>query len=123
VGEQVEVDDRLREWDYGAYEGVTTREIRATVPGWTVWSGPCPDGETAAQVGARADAVLARLEPVAGTVAVFSHGHFLRVLMARWLGLAPTDGRLFALATGMLSVLGYEREQRVLARLNGQRIA
>ena len=119
VGARAEVDDRLREWDYGAYEGVTTPEVRETVPGWTVWTGPCPDGETAAHVGARADAVLARLEPVEGAVAVFSHGHFLRVLTARWLGLPPTDGRLFALHTGTLSVLGYEREQSVLQRLNG----
>jgi probable phosphoglycerate mutase len=119
VGERAEVDDRLQEWDYGAYEGVTTPEIRETVPGWTVWSGPCPDGETVKQVGARADVVLARLEPVDGTVAVFSHGHFLRVLIARWLGLAPTDGRLFALRTGTLSVLGFERERRVLNGLNG----
>ncbi|MEX0663608.1 MAG: histidine phosphatase family protein [Acidimicrobiia bacterium] len=119
VGERAEVDDLLREWDYGAYEGVTTREIRETVLGWTVWTGSCPDGETAAEVGARADAVLERTATIDGRVAVFSHGHFLRVLMARWLELPSTDGRLFALRTGTLSILGYEREQRVLAQLNG----
>jgi probable phosphoglycerate mutase len=119
LGERAEVDEHLREWEYGAYEGVTTAEIRETVPGWTVWTGPCPDGETAAQVGARADAVLARTAAVDGTVAVFSHGHLLRVVIARWLGLPPTEGRLFALGTGTLSILGHEREQPVLAQLNG----
>jgi probable phosphoglycerate mutase len=119
VGERAEVVDALREWDYGEYEGVTTAEVRRTIPGWTVWTGPCPGGETADDVGARADTVLARAASVDGSVAVFSHGHFLRVLIARWLGLAPADGRLFALATGTLSALGHEREQPVLKRLNG----
>jgi len=119
LGEQAEVDDLLREWDYGEYEGVTTAEIRTTIPGWTVWSGPCPKGETAEEVGARADRVLARAAAVDGSVAVFSHGHFSRVLMARWLDLPAAGGRLFALRTGTLNVLGYEREQRVLQMLNG----
>jgi probable phosphoglycerate mutase len=119
VGDRAEVFDALREWDYGEYEGVTTVDVRTTIPGWTVWTGPCPGGETADDVGARADAVLARVANVDGAVAVFSHGHFLRVLVARWLGLPPADGRLFTLATGTISVLGYEREQRVLVRLNG----
>jgi probable phosphoglycerate mutase len=119
LGERAEVDELLREWDYGEYEGVTTAEIRNTIPGWTVWTGPCPQGETAKEVGARADRVLARVAAVGGAVAVFSHGHFSRVLMARWLELPAADGRLFALRTGTLNVLGYEREQRVLQTLNG----
>jgi probable phosphoglycerate mutase len=119
VGDRAEIVDAMREWDYGDYEGVTTAEVRTTIPGWTVWTGPCPDGENAHDVGARADAVLARVANVRGAVAVFSHGHFLRVLVARWLGLPPADGRLFALATGTISVLGYEREQPVLEQLNG----
>jgi len=119
VGGRAQIIDALEEWDYGDYEGVTTAEIRATTPDWTVWTGPCPGGETADEVGARADAVLARVAMVDGAVAIFSHGHFLRVFIARWLGLAPIDGRVFALATGTLSVLGYEREQPVLRQLNG----
>jgi probable phosphoglycerate mutase len=119
VGDRAEIVDGLREWDYGEYEGVTTAEVRATIPGWTVWTGPCPGGETADDVGARADAVLERVAAVDGAVAIFGHGHFLRVLVARWLALAPFDGRRFALSTGTLSVLGYEREQRVLRQLNG----
>jgi broad specificity phosphatase PhoE len=119
VGGRAEVDDALQEWDYGSYEGVTTAEIRATIPGWTVWTGPCPGGEDAEAVGARADAVLSRVATVEGAVGIFSHGHFLRVLVARWLSLPPIDGRLFALATGTFSVLGYEREQPVVLRLNG----
>lgn len=119
VGDRAEIVDALREWDYGEYEGVTTAEVRATIPGWTVWTGSCPAGENADEVGARADAVLARVAMVDGAVAIFSHGHFLRVFIARWLGLAPIDGRVFALATGTLSLLGYEREQPVLRKLNG----
>jgi probable phosphoglycerate mutase len=119
VGDRAETDDALQEWDYGSYEGITTAEIRKTIPNWTVWTGPCPGGEGAAAVGARADAVLSRVAPVDGAVAIFSHGHFLRVLVARWLRLDPTDGRLFALSTGTLSVLGFEREQPVMLRLNG----
>jgi probable phosphoglycerate mutase len=119
VGDRAEVVDALREWDYGEYEGVTTAEVRTAIPGWTVWTGPCPGGESAADVGARADSVLERVANVDGAVAVFSHGHFLRVLVARWLGLPPADGRLFTLATGTISVLGYEREQRALVQLNG----
>ena len=88
------------------------------VPGWTVWSGSCPGGETAADVGARADRVLARLDGVNGTVALFSHGHFLRIFTARWLGLAPADGRLFALDTATICVLAHERENRVIQQWN-----
>ena len=117
-GEVALVRDELGEWDYGAYEGRTTAEIRKERPGWTLWSGGAADGETAEEVGARADAVIAELRRLDGDVAVFSHGHFLRVLAARWLGLDPRDGRLFALDTGTISVLGYERETAVLRLWN-----
>jgi broad specificity phosphatase PhoE len=108
----------LREWDYGAYDGLTTAEIRATRPGWTLWRDGVPDGETIAQVGVRADHVIADLRALGGAVAVFSHGHFLRVLAARWLGLAPADGRLFALDAGTISTLGHEYETSVIRLWN-----
>jgi probable phosphoglycerate mutase len=100
--------DDLREWDYGDYEGMTTDEIHGRRPGWSLWRDGCPNGETAADVGARADRVIARIRAADGDVIVFGHGHMLRVLAARWLGLPPADGALFALATGTLSTLGYE---------------
>jgi probable phosphoglycerate mutase len=106
----------LEEWDYGAYEGLTTVQIHEQRPGWTLWRDGCPDGEDAAAVGARADAALAQL-PEAGNVLVFSHGHFLRVLIARWVGLAAAEGALFELAPGGIGVLGYEHEWRVLSAL------
>jgi probable phosphoglycerate mutase len=114
VGARAEISDDLAEWDYGDYEGRTTAQIREQVPGWTIFTHGAPGGETARQVGARADRVLARTVAAGGDVALFSHGHFLRVLGARWIGLAPEDGRLVGLDVATLSVLGHEREQRVL---------
>jgi probable phosphoglycerate mutase len=108
----------LREWDYGSYEGLTTEQIQKTAPGWTIWNGTPPGGEDAAQVGARADRVIAKALSAGGDVALFSHGHFLRVLGARWLGLDATGGRYFALSTGSISVLGWERDARVLRLWN-----
>jgi broad specificity phosphatase PhoE len=108
----------LREWTYGAYEGLTTAEIQVQNPGWTIWTGTPPGGESAAEVGARADRVIARAVAAGGDVALFGHGHMLRLLAARWLGLDPTGGRLLALSTGSVSVLGYERETRVVQRWN-----
>jgi broad specificity phosphatase PhoE len=105
----------LVEWDYGAYEGLTSAQIRELRPGWDMWRDGCPDGEDAADVARRADAVLATLPPD-GDVLVFSHGHMLRVLTARWLGLPATGGALFMLAPGGVGVLGYERQRRVLRR-------
>jgi broad specificity phosphatase PhoE len=113
-GEVAQPRDELREWDYGAYEGRTTLEIREERPGWTLWRDGVPGGETAAQVGARADNVIAALRSLAGDAALFAHGHVLRVLAARWVGLAPAAGRLFALETATISVLGYERETAVI---------
>jgi broad specificity phosphatase PhoE len=104
----------LREWDYGAYEGRTTADIRKERPGWTVWRDGVPGGETVAEVGDRADRVIEELRSLDGDAAVFAHGHFLRVFAARWLGLEPAGGRLFALDAATLSVLGYERETPVI---------
>jgi|SRR6185295_6231574 len=113
-----DVTPDLREWGYGAYEGLTTAEIQVQNPGWTIWTGTPLGGESAAEVGARADRVIARATAASGDVALFGHGHMLRVLAARWLGLDPTGGRLLALSTGSVSVLGYERESRVVQGWN-----
>lgn len=106
--------DELREWDYGAYEGRRTVEIREERPGWTLWADGVPDGETAAQVAARVDALLAELRTAEGAALVFAHGHLLRVLAVRWIGLEPEAGRLVALDPATVSVLGYERETPVI---------
>jgi len=118
--ENAQIDADLKEWDYGDYEGRTTAQIQEERPGWTLWSDGVPNGETAAQVAARAESVIARAMAVdgAGDVALFAHGHILRVLAARWLGLPPQDGRLFALGTAAVSTLGHERETRVITRWN-----
>jgi len=110
--------DELLEWGYGEYEGLTTADIRETVPGWTVWSHETPDGETPAQVGARCDALIEDLLQIDGDVACFGHGHLLRVLGARWIGVAPEKGANLALSTGTLSVLGWERVNRTLQLWN-----
>jgi len=113
-----EVDPDLVEWDYGDYEGVTTDEIRESVPGWTIWSHPCPGGETAAEVSARLDRVVARCRGSSGDALLFGHGHCLRGLAARWLGLPVSEGRLLRLDTGTISFLGHEREDPVVLRWN-----
>jgi probable phosphoglycerate mutase len=114
------VDGDLCEWDYGDYEGRTTQQIQAGRPGWSLWTDGVLNGETVAQVGARAEKVIARSLAVPGErdVALFAHGHILRILTARWLGLPPEDGRLFALGTAAISTLGYERETPVITRWN-----
>jgi broad specificity phosphatase PhoE len=117
-GDRAELDDELREWAYGEYEGLTTPEIRTENPGWSLWRDGCPEGEMAAQVGERADHVLARIRDAGGDVLVFAHGHILRVVTARWLQMGPEDGARFALKAGAISVLGYERETEVLQRWN-----
>ncbi len=114
----VHVENDLAEWDYGDYEGITSAEIRERVPGWTVWTHPCPGGETADQVSRRMDRVVAKVRANGGRVLVFSHGHASRALAARWLGLPVEDGRHFLLGTATISVLGYERESPVVARWN-----
>jgi probable phosphoglycerate mutase len=117
------VDDDLVEWDYGEYEGITTAEIRQSVPDWTVWTAPTPGGETAEQVGARLDRVVARVREheggaQPGRALVFGHGHALRVLAARWLGLPAEDGRLLVLGTATISVLGDEHDHPAVLRWN-----
>ena len=119
LGDLAHQCDDLREWDYGDYEGRTTRDIRAEVPGWTVWTHPSPGGESPDDVGARVDRVIERARAADGDAALFGHGHALRVLGARWCGLAPSDGRLLALDTATISVLGYEREAPVIRSWNG----
>ena len=113
-GDAAVADPDLREWDYGDLEGRLTEEIRADYPGWTIWRGPWPGGESLGQVAARADRVLGRIAAARGDVLVVSHGHLLRVLAARWLELAPRSGGLFALGTATVSVLGHEHETPVI---------
>jgi broad specificity phosphatase PhoE len=118
LGERAERNEALLEWDYGEYEGATTDEIRKGRPSWLLWRDGCPAGETAAEVGARVDPLIAELQAPRGDTILFAHGHVLRVLAARWLGLGPESGSLFALSTATLSVLGFEREIAVLKRWN-----
>jgi broad specificity phosphatase PhoE len=118
MGERAELSDDLVEWDYGEYEGITTAQIREQRPGWYLWRDGCPGGETAGEVGRRVDRVITAVEGTEGDVALFAHGHVLRVLAARWLGLGPEAGALLKLDTGTLSALGYERETRVITRWN-----
>lgn len=107
-GEAAEVVPDLVEWNYGKYEGLRTTEIHAERPDWMLFRDGCPDGETASQVGARADRIIDRCRKVGGNALVFSSGHILRVVAARWLGLAPSTGQYFILGTASVSVLGYE---------------
>lgn len=118
LGERCTERPELVEWNYGEYEGKTTAEIRETVPGWTVWTHPTPGGETAEEIGSRVDRVVEDLAASESDVVVFAHGHVLRVLGARWLGLPPEDGALLALNTATLSILGWERERRVIRLWN-----
>jgi len=112
------VDEDLVEWNYGDYEGVTTAEIRKTVPGWTIWSHPVPNGEKPAEVAARLDRVNRRAAAVDGDVLIFGHSHALRGLTARWLELDVTEGRHFVLGTATVSVLGWERGSPAIHRWN-----
>jgi broad specificity phosphatase PhoE len=107
-GDRAEVDRDLVEWNYGAYEGRRTSEIRVERPGWQLFHDGCPGGESPAQVGARADRVVHRLRAVQGDVLLFSSGDFLRVLASRWVGLDPGAGRYFLLSTASLSALSYQ---------------
>jgi len=113
-------ENDLQEWDYGDYEGVTTPKIRETVPGWTVWSGICPNGETIEQVSNRADRVIERVRNESGNVIVFAHGHILRILTARWCELDPVEGRRFILDPATLSILGWERETPAIRQWNSR---
>jgi probable phosphoglycerate mutase len=110
-GDRAVVDPYLREWDYGEFEGLKTTEIRQRRPDWRLFRDGCPGGETVDQVGDRADRLIARLQAANGDALVFSHGHFLRVLTARWLALPPADGRLFLCDPTSLGTLGYEHDR------------
>ncbi|WP_116045738.1 acid phosphatase [Amycolatopsis palatopharyngis] len=118
--EVAEITEDLAEWDYGDYEGITTEEIRHTVPGWTVWSHPSPGGESAAQVSARADSVLDRVHEALRDIDVLlvGHGHFGRVVVARWLGLDAGSGVHFRLDPAGVTVLGHERGVPQIRQLN-----
>ncbi|MEU0541857.1 acid phosphatase [Nocardia sp. NPDC005978] len=116
----VRIDDDLAEWDYGAYEGLTTVEIQRTVPDWTVWTTPVPEGETAAEVGRRADRVLDSVLPelAARDVVLVGHGHFSRVLIARWAEFGVIEGRRFFLSTAAITVLGHDYHARTILAHN-----
>lgn len=120
LGDQAEIDVDLIELDYGDYEGITTAEIRETVPGWTVWTHPCPKGETLAEAATRVDRVIARVRATDGDVAVFAHGHILRILTARWCRLDPIEGRRFVLHTATLSQLGWEHDEPAIVLWNAR---
>lgn len=118
--DRAEITDDLTEWNYGEYEGITTKEIRKTDPTWTVFTSPTPGGETPNQVAERCDRVIARAKSVNEDVVLFAHSHVLRVLIARWLELSPVEGRHFVLQTGTLNILSYEHESTVLISLNAE---
>jgi broad specificity phosphatase PhoE len=120
LGDGAELHEELLEWDYGEYDGRTTGEIRTGRPDWSLWRDGCPGGESAADVGARADRVIAELRPLEGDAVLFAHGHVLRVLAARWTGLGPEGGALLYLETATLSALGWEREQPVIRLWNAR---
>ena len=123
-GARAVVDDDLCEWNYGVYEGRTTREIQAEIPGWSVWKDAIVGGESLEEVGARADRMIAKAVAAADgmggacNIALFGHAHILRILAARWVGLSPSGGAVLALSTGSVSVLGWERETRVVQLWN-----
>ena len=117
-GEAAAIDDNLQEWDYGVYEGRTSADIMKVVPNWSLWRDGVPGGETIEAVSARADRVIQRALDCTGDVALFAHGHILRVLAARWVGLPPDGGRYFSLDAGSISILGSEYKVRVISLWN-----
>jgi broad specificity phosphatase PhoE len=123
LGETAVIDEDLIEWNYGQYEGLTPRQIHETAPGWLIFRDGCPGGEAPEQVGARADGVIARVRAAEGDVALFAHGHVLRVLAARWIGLPAAGGQHFLLDTGTLCILGYYRDVPAVKVWNGPLIA
>jgi broad specificity phosphatase PhoE len=118
AGYEPAIDATLMEWDYGEIEGRRNDEVSAEIPGWSKWTDDVPGGEQVDDVGARSDAFLERCKALDGDVAVFAHGHFLSVTIARWLGLDARDGRRFPLATATVSVLGTKRSDRTLQTMN-----
>jgi len=119
LGDAAELEPALREWDYGQYEGLTTPQIRAQAPGWTVWSAPVPGGENLGQIGARAESLIERLlGMMPGRIVLFSHAHFLRALAGCWIGDAAALGAHFYLDTASISILGFDREHRAIRQWN-----
>lgn len=116
----LKIDDNLREWDYGIYEGRSTPQIREELgdPNWSIWDQTPPEGESLDHVATRAHALIERALEAGGDVAMFSHAHFLRILAATWIGLPPNGGRLFTLSTGAINRLGFERTTRVISLWN-----
>jgi broad specificity phosphatase PhoE len=119
LGDAAVIEPDLVEWNYGKYEGLTPKQINEMAAGWLIFRDGCPGGETPGQVGARVDRVIARARAVEGDVALFAHGHVLRVLAARWLGLPPGGGQHFLLNTGTLSMLGYYHDIPAVRVWNG----
>jgi broad specificity phosphatase PhoE len=117
-GDQMQIEPNLHEWDYGDYEGLSTAQIREKRPGWSLWEDGVPNGETVEHVGERASVVIQRAIAGEGDAALFAHGHILRILSACWLGLIPSDGRLLGLDTASISILGHERDTRVIRLWN-----
>lgn len=118
LGDQARVMDDLREWDYGDYEGLTTEEIHRTNPNWMVFADGCPNGESPGDVGRRVDGVIDQVRRIEGDVVLFAHGHVLRVLAARWIGLSPGHGRCFVLDTATYNLLGYYHHSPAVLRWN-----
>ena len=119
LGDRAAIDPDLVEWNYGEYEGLTPRQIHEMAPGWLIFRDGCPGGETPHQVGVRVDRVIARVRAVEGHVALFAHGHVLRVLVARWIGMPAGAGQHFLLDTGTVSLLGYYRDIPAVKVWNG----
>jgi probable phosphoglycerate mutase len=122
-GNMTAIDDDLVEWNYGKYEGLTPKQIHETAPGWLIFRDGCPGGEAPEQVGARADRVITRVRAAEGDVALFAHGHVLRVLAARWIGLSAAGGQHFLLDTGTLCILSYYGDVPAVKVWNGPLIA
>ena len=118
LGDRMRIDPDLVEWDYGDYEGLTPRQIQRKAPNWMLFTDGCPGGESPEQVGARVDRLIRRIQTVAGRVALFAHGHLLRVFAARWIGLPPSGGRHFLLNTSTVGVLSYYRGTPAVKRWN-----
>lgn len=116
--DEATVDEDLVEWDYGEFEGTETSVIRETDPDWSIWTATIERGESLDDVGRRADRVLARVESIGGTVVLFAHAHFLRIFAARWCECPPEAGRRLTLLPASVSVLGYERDVRVIEQWN-----
>jgi len=118
LGPRMQLEPDLMEWNYGEYEGLTSKQIKRTAPNWMVFTDGCPGGETPEQVGARVDRLIDRIRPVVGRVALFAHGHVLRVFVARWIGFPPSAGQHFLLDTSTVGVLGYYQGVPAVKRWN-----